>query len=185
MKIKKIAALCRSTQSILIWDQEKAGEQWIGNGAAMYPLVGMPALDENTVPRIFDLTEKQADKMTIRREAVPEKYPVADVIPGENLVESVGMDLVFRECRLRPPKTSQGLVLINVKYLEPIPTADKLELYERVTPEGGMLIGAKHGMALYGLIAPMNILDEKFLEKVRELLANGELALSSRQDRKS
>ena len=48
MKIKSIAAICKKRHTIALYDERDGRTQWIGDGMAIYPLYGMPELDEET-----------------------------------------------------------------------------------------------------------------------------------------
>lgn len=62
MKIKNIAAICKKNKYAVIYERygESGGViQYIGDGAAAYPVTGLPALDKESLLTIFDVPEKQ------------------------------------------------------------------------------------------------------------------------------
>ena len=75
MKMKKLVALCKRTGIFRLFDKiGEGGEllgQWMGDGYAAYPLNGIPVLDEETLCAVFDITEKQREKFSIRRVEMP------------------------------------------------------------------------------------------------------------------
>lgn len=62
MKIKNIAAICKKNKYAVIYERygESGGViQYIGDGAAAYPVTGLPKLDKESLLTIFDVPEKQ------------------------------------------------------------------------------------------------------------------------------
>lgn len=59
MKIKSIAAICKKNKYVVLFDKySENGEtvlQYIGDGAAVYPVVGLPPLDKESVLTIDQL----------------------------------------------------------------------------------------------------------------------------------
>jgi len=63
MKIKNIAAICKKNKSVVLFERYNDGGevllQYIGDGGAVYPIIGLPTLDKESVLTIFDIPEKQ------------------------------------------------------------------------------------------------------------------------------
>ena len=61
MKIKSIAAICKKNKNIAIFerysDDGDTLTQYIGDGSAVYPVVGLPQLDKESLLTIFDVPE--------------------------------------------------------------------------------------------------------------------------------
>lgn len=59
MKIKSIAAICKKNKNIAIFERySDDGDiltQYIGDGSAVYPVVGLPQLDKESLLTIFDV----------------------------------------------------------------------------------------------------------------------------------
>ena len=57
MKIKSIAAICKKNKNIAIFERySDDGDiltQYIGGGSAVYPVVGLPQLDKESLLTIF------------------------------------------------------------------------------------------------------------------------------------
>lgn len=66
MKLKKVAALCAKIGAFYLFDEmEEGGElirQWLGDGRSIYPLSGLPVLDESNLCAMFDIPEKKQKK---------------------------------------------------------------------------------------------------------------------------
>ena len=60
MKIKSIAAICKKNKNIAIFERYSGDgdilTQYIGDGSAVYPVVGLPPLDAESLLTIFDLS---------------------------------------------------------------------------------------------------------------------------------
>ena len=56
MKIKKLARLCSARKRIQLFDGDQV--QYIGDGSTIYPVWGMPELDEESLMVVFDIPEK-------------------------------------------------------------------------------------------------------------------------------
>lgn len=65
MKIKSIAAICKKNKNIAIFERySDDGDiltQYIGDGSAVYPVVGLPQLDKESLLTIFDVPEEYRD----------------------------------------------------------------------------------------------------------------------------
>lgn len=57
MKIKKIIDICKKNGNIIIFEGGK--EQWISDGAAVFPMFNLPQFDEDSLCKTYDITDKQ------------------------------------------------------------------------------------------------------------------------------
>lgn len=49
MKLKKVASICSKTKIFCLYDREESGgevSQWLGDSSAIYPITGLPYMDE-------------------------------------------------------------------------------------------------------------------------------------------
>lgn len=89
MKLKKVLSICKANGLYYLYDRiDRSGEitQWLGDGYAIYPLDGLPILDEESFCAVFDITGKQREKILFRHERLPEHLNVEDVAAGDKLV---------------------------------------------------------------------------------------------------
>lgn len=80
MKLKKVLSICKTNGLYYLYDRiDRSGEitQWLGDGYALYPLDGLPILDEESFCAVFDITGKQREKILFRHERLPEHLNVA------------------------------------------------------------------------------------------------------------
>ena len=85
MKIKSIAAICKKNKQVVLFNRYSDSgtlSQYIGDGNAVYPISGLPELDEESILTIFDVPEKQRKDRAYHGSDVP-------CIP-QNHSESVG-----------------------------------------------------------------------------------------------
>lgn len=161
MKIKNIAAICKKNKYAVIYERygESGGViQYIGDGAAAYPVTGLPELDKESLLTIFDVPEKQ-------REAI---------------------SIAYSGKTLKPLQTRRGLVFIESRYLSPVSDIlDVLELYERITPRGTPYIVAKAGFLLQAVIMPYDVISQQFVDNLKRLTEQCVLSLDLREREKA
>lgn len=163
MKIKKLARLCSARKRIHLYDGDKV--QYIGDGSAIYPVWGMPDLDEESMMVVFDVPEKKQKNFSVSRELAPERINLKDVDETEQLVERLGFEMDGMVLL----RTSKGLAMIDGKYLGPVDDEENLELYERTGKDGAQYIAAKAGFNLLALISEVQV-TAGFVDKLAELL---------------
>lgn len=186
MKIKNIAAICKKNKSVVLFERyNDEGEvvlQYIGDGAAVYPVIGLPVLDKESVLTIFDVPEKQREDWLVRSMGVPDGISLDDVDGTEKPVEREAISIVYSGKTLKPLRTRRGLVFIESRYLSPVSDVlDVLELYERITPSGTPYIVAKAGFLLQAVIMPFDVINQQFVEKLQELTRECALSLDLRK----
>lgn len=141
MKIKSIAAICKKNKNIAIFERySDDGDiltQYIGDGSAVYPVVGLPQLDKESLLTIFDVPEKDRDNYFVKTLGVPVGISFEDTDETERHVEREGISIIYSGRTLKPIRTTRGLVFIESRYLSPVADVlDVLELYERRTAAG-------------------------------------------------
>lgn len=159
MKIKSIAAICKKNKNIAIFERySDDGDiltQYIGDGSAVYPVVGLPQLDKESLLTILDVPEKDRDNYFVKTLGVPAGISFEDTDETERHVEREGISIIYSGRTLKPIRTTRGLVFIESRYLSPVADVlDALELYERRTAEGTPYIVAKAGFLLQAVIMP-------------------------------
>lgn len=152
MKIKNIAAICKKNKYAVIYERygESGGViQYIGDGAAAYPVTGLPALDKESLLTIFDVPEKQREDWFVQVAGIPSEISFEDMDANEKPVEREAISIAYSGKTLKPLQTRRGLVFIESRYLSPVSDIlDVLELYERITPGGTPYIVAKAGFLI-------------------------------------
>lgn len=88
MKIKNIAAICKKNKYAVIYERYTEGGvvQYIGDGAAAYPVTGLPALDKESLLTIFDVPEKQREDWFVQVAGIPSEISFEDTDANEKPV---------------------------------------------------------------------------------------------------
>ena len=180
MKIAKIAAICKRDKTIRLYDKDDNKEvyQWVGGRGAMYPLYGIPYMDETSIFKIFDIPESSRADYLFKHEQMPNEISVDDFGTRENLLakalftfQNAGLVLTLY------PSGTYGVLCIDTQHLNPLSdVTDMLELYERAMPGGQPYIVAKAGMLVRAVIMPYDAINEKFKQMIGELNSRCALA---------
>ena len=182
MKIKNIAAICKKNKYAVIYERYTEGGvvQYIGDGAATYPVTGLPALDKESLLTIFDVPEKQREVA-----GIPSEISFEDMDANEKPVEREAISIAYSGRTLKPLQTRRGLVFIESRYLSPVSDIlDVLELYERITPGGTPYIVAKAGFLLQAVIMPYDVISQQFVDNLKRLTEQCVLSLDLREREK-
>lgn len=193
MKIKNIAAICKKNKYAVIYERygESGGViQYIGDGAAAYPVTGLPALDKESLLTIFDVPEKQREDWFVQVAGIPSEISFEDMDANEKPVEREAISIAYSGRTLKPLQTRRGLVFIESRYLSPVSDIlDVLELYERITPGGtpyivAPYIVAKAGFLLQAVIMPYDVISQQFVDNLKRLTEQCVLSLDLREREK-
>ncbi len=173
MKLKKIAQLCNKEKTYILYDHANSSgwiTQWLGDGCAAYPLAGVPLLDEDSLCRLFDISDKRRDKLIIQRLEKPSAICMEDTDPAEVQVQALEPNICDRGRELIPLKARDGIIFIQKKYLSPFDREENMiELYQRKTG-GESYIAVKTGLLVRALIFPVRTVNDKFIEQLSFLL---------------
>lgn len=106
MKIKSIAAICKKNKNIAIFERySDDGDiltQYIGDGSAVYPVIGLPPLDAESLLTIFDVPEKDRDNYFVKTLGVPAGISFEDTDETERHVEREGISIIYSGRTLKP-----------------------------------------------------------------------------------
>ena len=182
MKLKKVATLCAESKYYVLFDKiDSTGEitQWLGDGYSLYPLNGVPVLDEETLCAVFDISEKQLKNTSVRRLTMPDALNVGDTDPDERILKDDDFSITYGGTQVKPLKTRNGIIFIQQKYLAPLEDVlDVVQLYERVTPDGQTYVAAKAGLLIAAVIFPYRLVTEKFVNRLEEITRESRRALN-------
>lgn len=190
MKIKSIAAICKKNKNIAIFERySDDGDiltQYIGDGSAVYPVIGLPPLDAESLLTIFDVPEKQREDWFVQVAGIPSEISFEDMDANEKPVEREAISIAYSGKTLKPLQTRRGLVFIESRYLSPVSDIlDVLELYERITPGGTPYIVAKAGFLLQAVIMPYDVISQQFVDNLKRLTEQCVLSLDLREREKA
>ena len=181
MKIKRIIDLCKKSGSCTLCQQGEL--QWISDGYSMYPMFELPTFDQISLFNTYDFTEKQKDKIIYRHENhMPEEICFDDISTEETMAEPLRIWIQTGDRELIPYKTTEGIKFVDSRYLDPLRDSDQgyLELYERHN-KNGIYFAAKIGMILSGIILPYDAISKEFVDDIRLIAQQCEIALFNKQ----
>ncbi len=181
MKLKKIAALCNKTKNFALYDKsDSAGKasQWLGDGSAAYPLHGLPLLDEDSLCKMFDITEKKRAGLYFTRRDWDEGINAEDTDPGETALEEMELGVICMGRELIPLMGRKGIIFIDSKYLAPLEEEmGMLRMFERKTADNRTYIAVKAGLLIRAVISPVEAVNDKFINQLYDMLRECKRAL--------
>jgi hypothetical protein len=173
LKLKTLAAICRKNGQFDIFgkisDSGEVIEQWLGTPNALYPIRGVPYLDEESLCTLFDITERQHGRLFFKHEKLPEWINFSDTDQWEILLDREKISIGYSDRVMRPIPTEEGLEFLDIDFLSPLSdTADELELYLRKSASGTAYIAAKVGFMIIGVFTPIRINSEEFVTQLEQ-----------------
>lgn len=186
MKLKKAVGLCMQTGNLTLFnhtDGDGVLTQWISDGRACYPLLGMPYLDEDTVCTVFDIPEKKQEKMMIRCQGWPAGLRVDDHSNADRMVDQMAISINYGGSTVVPMLTrGGGITYIQRKYLAPLEdAADTLIYCEREDSNGQRYIAVFNGLLIAAIIYPYDIISDDFMEKAETIVRLTERELKQKK----
>ena len=170
MKIKKIESILKARKTIVVFSGN--GVQWLGDGAAFYPVYNLPKLTRDNLFTMFDIPEDKREKFYFEERGLPSSVNFEDFDDGETVLGKPLLALYAKGMSLEAYETSKGVSFINSRYREPFADIeDGIELYERTTPAGRTYFAVKGGFIVLGIISPVDILNEDFTHRLDKLAA--------------
>ena len=158
----------------MLYDKpDSTGEvtQWLGDGSAAYPLDGLPLLDEDSLCKMFDITEKQRDNMRIDRQTWDGSVNAEDTAPRETAAEEMEPGITHNGKDLIPLMGQEGIIFIDRKYLSPLEDEiDMVQMFERKTEKGQSYIAVKAGLLIRAVIFPVEAVNDKFINQLHDML---------------
>ena len=164
MKIKKIVQICAEQKTIYVHNQRGKGDlvrQWVGDGVAMYPLDGLPYMDDEALMALFDVPPDKRANWTVRAFSLGAAVSLDDVDPDE--ADVLPYDLTVNTGRTLMPFDGgpRGTLWIQQRYLAPTDDIDIVRYCARPTTGGGRVIAVKSGLVLMSIILPLRMTADK------------------------
>ena len=151
MKIQKIIDLCKKSGALYIIDAN--GVQWVCNGFATYPLVGLPEFTPETLCETFGLSEDAQSKMILKTKTAEEMSGIdfSDLNGDEEAAEVLKIGITYGGAQLLALKCDGGIYFIKGKYLSPF--KEDVELWKRKTDHNEYFV-ITTGMLTAGIVLP-------------------------------
>ena len=141
----------------------------VGRRCALYPLDGLPILDEESFCAVFDITGKQREKILFRHEHLPEHLNVEDVAAGDKLVREYETTFINGGLRLKPLKNEQRRYI----HSEPVPFAAGRRYRHgailRADHAAGRFVHRRKGGVLTAAVIMPYAISKKFADELEEL----------------
>lgn len=168
---QKIIDLAKKEKRLTIYPGPD-GSQWVGVAGAIYPLLGVPVMSEDTIRAVYALPAavkiEEADHL-------PAELSFEETVQGEQpafyekiQIQPISTPLISLHCQ-------QAVVFIEAAALKPLePGANgDCALYERADRYGRPYIVAKQGMMLEGVIRTRpDVLRADWLEDLQNLVGS-------------
>ena len=115
MNYKKIAKFIKDARNLTIWDTESI--QFISDGAAVYPVYGMPRMSEMEMLNFLGLVDN-ADKISVIRKNAPDWLKVLTYEKcDENILERTGPMILLHGEAHRTFYTESGALVVRNSYI--------------------------------------------------------------------
>ena len=176
VKLRKVEKLCKQNKHISLYNRIIAPpdddtppdiEQWVGNGYCLYPITGLPTMDEENLLSIFDVAKP--DDFSVRL-LDADGFDFSDTPKGEVPLDPASFTLYVEGRDLWPMQCDSlfledGLLFVDTALLVPVDDDDEMRAYLlRKTTDGRPYVAVKSGLILIGIVMPALGLKEKHTE---------------------
>ena len=157
--------------------------QYVQAGSAVFPLDGLPLLNEDTLIAILDIpADERCDWVVQRTNAQCALSYVQDNEENDQLSELAGITFSANGYDLQPVYTPYGLVTIDSSTRRVIADSRKTAQYFARRINGNVTIIVKNGFMLIAAIVPViQWADEKAVQFMRDAASYSAVAFQRRQ----
>lgn len=117
MNYKKIAKFIKDARRLIIWNNGK--NQWISDGVAIFPVLGMPMLSELEMLMFLGLYDK-ADSISVSSPILPEFMRELRYDIDDTMLEKTGPALLSCGEVCRTFFTERGALVFKNKYFDAV-----------------------------------------------------------------
>ena len=179
MKLKSVFSILKAAKTVFVYNTSAC--QWLSDGAAIYPIYDLPQLEPEHVLEMCDVPEDKRDAYRCEAFGEVPYINLDDYDKTEKPLERCSLAIVSRGCELEPLLSSRGAIFFDRSYLRPFSDQDSYDLYERIAEDGRPYIAVKRGVALLGIIMPVDIADNRFVDKIGDILDAARSAMEYRK----
>lgn len=177
MKLSKYAQIVKQDQTCMVYTGDG---MWLGARAAMYRADGLPEVHgKEQAAAILSISEKKVDQMLFREIDLREE-PSELCLDDGTYEEMPAQDVEMQACK--DGRTYKALVaedgellFYDDRYLDPLADDFKDGNYKVLTVRrmgnGAPYIAVKNGLELLALVMPVQLLDERYMEKLSNFTA--------------
>lgn len=105
----------------------------------------------------------------------------ADSDPNESDAEMWDITIAIKDKIVIPISTEEGILFVDIKYLAPftdMPNGD-MRLTIRDGINGKKYVCVKFGLIAYAFIAPVDVINDEFVNKIEKLYSQSKIALNN------
>lgn len=147
MIIKNISAIIKSSETMCAV-VDGSGTMWIGDLHSLYPLWGLPVMDNDQLYTLLDIDDKKAEKLTA---ASFFEVNLEDVDGDELQIERYPLNLSGHMVY----HTSRGAAFVEARYMRPLyDLKGEVTYWQRVNRHGMLYIAVKVGLLLRAILLP-------------------------------
>lgn len=161
--------------------QAEYDEQWLSDGSACYPITGLPMLTEDSICKLYDINDTQRNKCCFEFFVGTPPILVSDSDPNESDAEMWDITIAIKDKIVIPISTEEGILFVDIKYLAPftdMPNGD-MRLTIRDGINGKKYVCVKFGLIAYAFIAPVDVINDEFVNKIEKLYSQSKIALNN------
>lgn len=168
MKYSKIIQLCKQNKTALIMCG--GGVQWLSDGQAAYPLYGAPKFDTDSLLTLFDVSEKAAEKMTLKEIPLVSDINFEDYDETETGTSRGRLSIGYQGRVFLPINTEDGIKFIDQRHTTPLAEDNDVEYYmRRQAYTGKPYFVAKTGFCIRAVIPAADIIDGHFVGILKKI----------------
>lgn len=163
MKLKAIAATFKRGKFLRIYTMPD-GEQWIGNGVAMYKMSGMPQLTPAVVLKIFDVPDDKHAEWNCELEDMPihlRELCADDLYIPEQTLEQMKISIEWNGVTQTFLKCQNDILAVDEKFVKPLyDDVEYLRFAKRSFEVGSrskVAIACYNALELQAIIMPYHI----------------------------
>jgi hypothetical protein len=171
MKINAVAKLLKENGGLTLLDGN--ARQHVCIGQALYPLDGMPQMNEETILAVLDIPAGDRPDYHILRAPVDSLIDfLEDNADSDQDAELIDLLVSVNGTTLRPLYTPYGMVCIREAERRPVSDSAKTATYHARMVSGKPVVVIKNGFQLIAAIVPVtNWAEQKTVEWLHDLSA--------------
>ena len=171
MKFNKVAALCKKRKTIVIYNNEESGAQWLGDGMATYLLEGAPKMNPEECLRLLDVPESKQNDYHCKEMGLPDWLDFSSDTYKDEELKPLATTIGWLGESYQLFEDGAKIYCISEAYLAPFSAdASYTRYHRRETSSGQFLLGVKIGLGLQALIAPaITFRNEQHREELKKI----------------
>ena len=155
MKLQKIKRICNEAMTYHLYNLPD-GQQWIGNGAAAYPVEGI-TMTAAAIPAVFDIPQKKLEETVIREGDMKDARFCLVPTDDDEALKELG-DILYLGGIYKMLLGQGGIICINTDYLKAVETKDSMMRFfarKSERKDGTPLIAVFTDLFVSALIMPV------------------------------